>query len=282
MTSAAGLVAVTGSTGRIGGSVAAQLAERDVPMRLVVRDPSRAPTYDGVVVRQAAYGEREASIAALQGAETLFMVSAAESADRIGEHRAFVDAAVRAGVQRIVYTSFCGAAPDATFLLGRDHWITEQHIQASGLAWTFLRDNLYADFLPRLADSDGVIRGPAGDGKLAAVAQDDVAAFAALVLADAPSHAESAYDLTGPVALTLTEAAEIMSRVTGRPFAYEEETIEEAYASRAGLGAPAWQVDAWVSTYTAIATGEMAGVSGDLERLLGRPATSLEQLLLQA
>ncbi len=277
-----GLVAVTGSTGRIGGSVAAQLAERDVPMRLVVRDPSRAPAYDDVEVRQAAYGEREASVAALQGAETLFMVSAAESADRIGEHRAFVDAAVEAGVRRIVYTSFVGAAPDATFLLGRDHWITEQHIQASGLAWTFLRDNLYADFLPKLADSDGVIRGPAGDGKLAAVAQDDVAAVAAVVLGDVARHAESAYALTGPASLSLAEAAEIMSRVTGQRFAYQNETIEEAYASRAGLGAPGWQVDAWVSTYTAIATGEMAEVSEDVERLLGRSATSLEQVLTGA
>ncbi len=277
-----GLVAVTGSTGRVGGSVAAKLAERDVPMRLVVRDPGRAPAYDDVEVRQAAYGEREASVAALQGAETLFMVSAAESADRIGEHRAFVDAAVEAGVRRIVYTSFVGAAPDATFLLGRDHWITEQHIQASGLAWTFLRDNLYADFLPKLADSDGVIRGPAGDGKLAAVAQDDVAAVAAVVLSDVTRHAESAYALTGPASWSLVEAAEIMSRVAGQRFAYRNETIEEAYASRAGLGAPGWQVDAWVSTYTAIATGEMAEVSEDVERLLGRPATSLEHVLTGA
>ncbi len=258
------------------------LVEHDVPMRLVVRDPSRAPAYDGVEVRQAAYGEREASVAALQGTETLFMVSAAESADRIGEHRAFVDAAVEAGVRRIVYTSFVGAAPDATFLLGRDHWITEQHIQASGLAWTFLRDNLYADFLPRLADPDGAIRGPAGDGKLAAVAQDDVAAVAAVVLADVTRHAESAYALTGPASLSLAEAAEIMSRVTGQPFAYENQTIEEAYASRAGLGAPGWQVDAWVSTYTAIAAGEIAEVSDDVERLLGRPAARLDEVLTGA
>ena len=70
-----------------------------------------------------------------------------------------------------------------------------------------------------------------------------------------------------------------MSRVLGREFTFEDETVEEAYASRASYGAPDWQLDAWVSTYTAIAAGEMAGVSGDVELLTGRPATSLEDLL---
>ena len=83
--------------------------------------------------------------------------------------------AVAAGVAHLVYTSFYGAAPDATFTLARDHWATEEHIRASGLAFTFLRDNLYADFLPLMADEHGVIRGPAGDGRVAAVAIDDVA-----------------------------------------------------------------------------------------------------------
>ena len=77
------------------------------------------------------------------------MVSAAESADRLDEHKAFVDAAAEAGVRHIVYTSFCAAAPDCTFTLGRDHYATEQHIRASGMDWTFLRDNFYLDFLPR-------------------------------------------------------------------------------------------------------------------------------------
>ena len=92
------------------------------------------------------------------------MVSAAESADRLDQHRTFIDAAAEAGVRHIVYTSFLGAAPDATFTLARDHWVTEEHIRASGLAFTFLRDSFYLDFLPALAGEDGVIRGPAGDG----------------------------------------------------------------------------------------------------------------------
>ena len=100
------------------------------------------------------------------------MVSASESADRVAQHVAFIDAAARAGVGHVVYISFFGAAPDATFTLARDHYATEEHLRASGMDFTFLRDNLYADFLPALVGDDGVIRGPAGRGRVAAVAQD--------------------------------------------------------------------------------------------------------------
>ena len=88
-------------------------------------------------------------VARASARETLFLVSGRESANRLAEHRSAVDAAVRAGVQRIVYLSFLGAAADCTFTFGRDHWHTEQHITATGLRHTFLRDSLYADFLRR-------------------------------------------------------------------------------------------------------------------------------------
>src|SRR5437588_13034322 len=160
-------LAVTGATGHVGGRVARLLSAAGVPQRLLVRDPARAPVLDRVTVARAEYGDPAPE--ALAGIETLFMVSAAESADRVDRHRAFVDAAVAAGVGRIVYLSFYGAAPDATFTLARDHWATEEHIRASGLRHTFLRDNLYLDFMPFLVGDDGVIRGPAGDGRVAAV-----------------------------------------------------------------------------------------------------------------
>ena len=83
------------------------------------------------------------------GADTVFLIPAAEAADRVEHHRTAVDAAVAAGVPRLVYLSFLNAAPDATFTLARDHWATEQHIRASGLDFTFLRMNLYMDFIPR-------------------------------------------------------------------------------------------------------------------------------------
>jgi len=148
------------------------------------------------------------------------------------------------------------------------------------MTFTFLRDNFYADLLPWFADEAGVIRGPAGDGRVAAVARRDVADVAAVVLRDPAAHADATYVLTGPEALTLTEIAARAGSVLGRDLRYEEETVEEAYDSRrAAYGAADWQLDAWVSTYTAIADGSCAAVTDDVARVTGHPARTLEQAL---
>jgi uncharacterized protein YbjT (DUF2867 family) len=272
-------LAITGATGRLGGRVARRLAAAGTPQRLLVRDPARAPRLPGATVVPAPYADGRAVRAALEGVTTVLMVSASETADRVDQHRTFVDAAVAAGVGHLVYVSFLGAAPQATFTLARDHWATEEHVRAHGLTATFLRDSLYADFVPALLGEDGAIRGPAGDGRVALVAQDDVADVAVAVLRDPAAHAGRTHDLTGPEALTLTEVAGVLSSATGREVRYVPETIEEAFASRASYGAPDWQVEAWVSTYTAIAAGELAGVSSAVPDLLGRPARTLEQVL---
>jgi NAD(P)H dehydrogenase (quinone) len=270
---------ITGSTGQLGGRIARRLAEAGVPQRLVVRDPARAPQLPDTTVAVASYDDGTAVREALRGLSTVLMVSAAEHPDRLAQHLTFVDAAADAGVEHLVYVSFLGAAPDSTFTLARHHWATEEHIRARGLRATFLRDSLYADFFPFLTGEDGVIRGPAGDGRVAAVAQDDIADAAVAVLREPAAHVGATYDLTGPEALTLTQVAETLTAVTGRPVSYHPETIEEAYASRASYGAPGWQVDAWVSTYTAIAAGEMAAVSTAVRDLTGHPARTLTELL---
>jgi NAD(P)H dehydrogenase (quinone) len=276
---AAPRIGVTGASGAVGGRVARALADAGAGQRLVVRSASRAPQLPGAEVAEATYGDREATLRALDGLDVVLMVSAAEEEHRLQQHLSFVEAAVDAGVRHLVYTSFVGASPDAVFTLGRDHGLTEAALEESAPAWTFLRDNLYADFMPMLAGEDGVIRGPAGEGRLSAVARDDVAAVAVRVLLDPAQHERRAYALTGPEALTLAETAAVMTEVLGRPFSFHDETVEEAYASRAVFGAPQWQLDAWVSTYTAIRSGEMAAVSDDVERLTGRPATALRDLL---
>ncbi|GAB2775928.1 SDR family oxidoreductase [Terrabacter koreensis] len=272
-------LAVTGSTGWLGGLVARDLAAKGVPQRLLVRDVGRAPDLAGALPVRAAYADRAASEAALAGVETLLMVSAAENEHRLAEHRAFVDAAAAAGVRHVVYVSFFGAAPDATFTLARDHAATEQHLKDSGVAWTFLRDNLYLEFVDQMVGEDGVIRGPAGNGRVAVVAHEDIARVATAVLLDPSAHAGETYSLTGPEALTFSEMAAVVGEVTGRDVSFHDETVEEAYASRAVYGVPDWQVDAWVSTYMAAAKGELDGVTDDVERLTGRPPLSLRAYL---
>src|SRR3954471_19213502 len=218
------MLAITGSTGAVGGRVARALADdmrNDV--RLVVRDPSRAPDFD-TDVRVCDYADHAAAVAALEGVETLFMVSAAEAVDRRDQHRTFIRAAARAGVRHIVYTSFAGAAPDATFTLGRDHFDAEEAIRGTGMAFTFLRDSFYADLLPHFADESGVIRGPAGEGRVAAVARADVADVAVAVLRAPDEHAGAAYTLTGSEALTFAEIASRAGAVLGRDLRFEDET----------------------------------------------------------
>ena len=275
-------LAVTGSTGGVGGRVARRLASSGVAQRLVVRDVSRVPQVDGAEpVVFGGYADHDGAVKALAGVTTLFMVSGSESADRLDQHRTFIDAAAAAGVHHIVYTSFHGASPDSVFTLGRDHYRTEEHIRASGMEWTFLRDNFYLDFLPEMVGEDGVIRGPAGDGLVAAVSRDDVAASAAAVLADPGAHAGMTYVLTGPEALSMASIAETISVAMDRKVSYHAETVEEAYESRRKWPAPDWQHDAWVSTYISIAAGEVADVTHHVLTLTGRPPIGLADHLEQ-
>jgi NAD(P)H dehydrogenase (quinone) len=157
--SGVGVIAVTGVTGGLGGRVARRLAGRGVRQRLVVRDPGRAPELEGSELATGSYDDRDGLRRAFEGAQALFMVSASEDPDRLRLHANVVEAAVDAGVERVVYTSFFGAGPACTFTFGRDHWHTEELIRGSGLRHSFLRDNLYIDFLPLLVGPDGVIRG---------------------------------------------------------------------------------------------------------------------------
>ena len=268
-------IAVTGATGQIGSRVARRLADHGVAQRLVVRDPSRAPTLDDAEVRvTTGYGDAGSVRAAFDGAHTVLLVPAAEAPDRVEQHYTAVDAAAAAGVQRIVYLSFINASADSTFTLARHHHLTEERVRATGIPFSFIRMSLYMDFLPNMVGPDGVIRGPADGGRVGAVLRDDVADAAVAVLTG-EGHEGATYDVTGPEAFTLAEAAETISQITGRPVRFEDESVDEAYASRRVYGAPDWEVEGWVTSYTAIAAGELDRVTDTVRRLTGHPPVRL-------
>jgi uncharacterized protein YbjT (DUF2867 family) len=268
---------LTGVTGAVGGRVARLLSERGLPLRFIARDPAKCPPIDAEI-REASYDDTAAMTDALRGIVSLLFVSGREHEDRLDHHRSVVEAAAEAGVERIVYTSFIGAAPDSTFTLGRQHHATERFIRDMGIPFVFLRNNLYTDFVPYFAGKDGVIRGPAGDGRLGWVTRDDIAGAAATVLTTA-DHDGVTFDMTGPESIDLYETAERYGRFVGRDITYHPETVDEAYASRASYGAPDWEVDGWVTSYLAIANGEMDVVSDAVDTLTGHPAQSLEDFL---
>ena len=242
------MIAITGATGALGSRVTRLLADRGDPMRLLVRDAGRAPRVEAEIAIISDYTDGAAARAGLRGCDTMLLVSARESADRVTEHGSMIDAATAAGIGKIVYISFQSAAPDATFTFARDHFHTEQLIAGSGLRHVFLRDSLYQSGLAGMAGADGIIRGPASDGAVAAVSHDDVAA----------------------VALTLTEVAAELTAVTGRRVCYQAESEEEAYASRVSYGAPPFEVKGWITSYQAIGAGELATVTRTVEEITGQ------------
>ena len=225
------------------------------------------------------YANTPEVVEALKGIDVLLMVSARENPERVEEHKIFLDAAKLAGVQHIVYTSFYGADEKATFTLSRDQAQTEAYIKKLGFTYTFLRDNFYLDFFIDIALENGEIRGPAGRGLVSAVARKDTSTVAAEILLNPKEWENQTLNLTGPEDLSMQDIVALLSKETGKAIAYVDESVEEAYESRKKWPAQTWEYDAWVSTYTAIKVGEQAGVSTDIEKVLGHPASSLLDIL---
>ena len=179
------------------------------------------------------------------------------------------------------YIQHSTGVPDgkATFTLSRDHTQTEAYIKELGFTYTFLRDNFYLDFLIDMALENGEIRGPAGSGKVSAVARKDTSSVAAEILLHAKKWKNQTLNLTGQEELSMEEIVALLSKETGKTITYVDESIEEAYESRKKWPAQNWEYDAWVSTYTAIKAGEQAGVSTDVEKVLNHPASSLLDII---
>ena len=269
-------VAVTGATGALGSRVARRLAEQGVSQLLVARDPDRLPELPAAQRRgPAAYDDAQAMRAAVEGASTLVLVSGRPTGRRLEEHATAVEAAMAVGVDRVVYVSLLGAAPDATYRNARDHWLTEQFLAGAGVRHTVVRAGIYASTPAALADDALTVRGPGGTGRAAFVTHEDIAAVLTAVLLDegpASEHDGAVLEVTGPEALTLEEAVAQIAESTGRPYRYVPETLEEAFVRRWWMGLPGEQIEAWISWYLAIAGGGLSAVTDVVPRLTGAPA----------
>ena len=273
------MIGITGVTGKLGSYVADLVDKKGIASIHLARSPERAKVYATAEIRKMVYANTPEVVEALKGIDVLLMVSARENPARVKEHKSFLDATKLAGVQHIVYTSFYGADEQATFTLSRDHAQTEAYIKELGFTYTFLRDNFYLDFFIDMALDNGEIRGPAGSGLVSAVARKDTSRVAAEILSQAKKWENQTLNLTGPEDLSMEEITTLLSRATKQTITYVDESVEEAYESRKKWPAEIWEYDAWVSTYTAIKVGEQAGVSTDVEKVLGHPASSLLDLL---
>jgi uncharacterized protein YbjT (DUF2867 family) len=283
------VIIVTGATGKLGRRIVERLLER-VPADRVgvsVRDPRKAQDLAdrGVRVRQGSFDDPASLVQAFEGAEQLLLISL----DRTGEqcvtgHRAAVDAAVKAGVGRILYTSQMGAAHDSRFQACRDHAQTEDLLRATGLPWTALRNGFYAAsallFLEPARHS-GDIALPA-DGPVAWTGHDDLAEATAAILTEEVRFEGPTPPLTGPAALDFAAIAEIAAQSTGRSFT-RTVVPDDAFREQAmAHGAPAAITDLMLSIFAAARNGEFTSVDSTLAELIGRQPTTFRTLLEKA
>lgn len=273
-------IAVTGATGHLGALVLDHLLATTAPADVVavVRDPAKAqPLADrGVTVRTAAYTDPAALRAAFAGVDTLLFISSSEVGQRVEQHRNVIDAAVAAGVGRVVHTS-APRATTSTLVLAPDHKFTEEYLTASGLPWTILRNNWYTEnYLGQIeiARTTGTLVAAAGAGRVASASRADFAAAAVAVLTQ-DGHAGRVYELGGDHAWDHDELAAALAEIVGAPVRYRAVDGPTLIGILQQSG-----MDEGTAGFVArldgdIAAGALGEVTGELSTLIGRPTTPL-------
>lgn len=278
------LIAISAASGQLGRLVVEQLKARLPADRLValVRTPAKAADL-GIAVREADYTRPDTLSAALAGVETLLLISSPEIGQRVAQHRNAIDAAKRAGVKRIVYTSLL-RADRSPLSLAPEHKETEGLIKASGLAYTFLRNGWYSEnYTGSIAGAlaGGAFIGSAGDGRIASAARADYAAAAAAVLTT-PGHDGKTYELAGDNAYTLSELAAEISRQSGKAIPYRNLAEADYAAALKGFGLPEGFAQAIAGWDVAASQGALFDEGHQLSRLIGRPTTPLADAVAAA
>ena len=283
MDSPASLIVATGADGRVGRLVAEELRMRTSPaaVRLCTpRDPSclRDQQQRGFQTARADYNDPASLDAAFAGAETLLITSSDGTTEvRIRQHRSAIDAAKRAGVERVVYMSFTNPSASSLCNLNHVHADSEAYLLASGLTTTILRDNQFAEnlelMLERSRGSNQLLL-PGAHGKVAYITRDDAAAAIAGALTHS-GHNNKIYELTGPESVDLFDIAAALSIARGAMVMASEATAEAFGPVLAGFGLPPHSVEAMLSMYMAAAAGEYRLVSQDAAMLAGRPIESM-------
>jgi NAD(P)H dehydrogenase (quinone) len=278
-------IGVSGASGHLGGAVVSELLQRPDGHEVVAI--TRTPeTVSGPAQRRFGDYNRPESLAeAYAGLDRLLIISTVdpEPGKRGAQHVAAIDAAVRAGVKHIVFTSAAGTRQEEEPALGASYWRGEQQLIATAPAWTILRMNFYAEALVQQAQASlahGVLAGLA-ENRVAFVARGDVAAAAAGILIG-DGHAGAIYNATGPERLSGAERAALIAEITGRPLTFRAITEEQLRAGLTRAGLPTGVVDIVVSIQASFAAGAFDIVTGDVERLGGRPPKPLRDVLAGA
>ena len=277
-------IAITGATGQLGRLVVEKLKARTAVSNIVALVRSTAKAADlAIATREADYAKPETLVSAFAEVETLLLISSNEIGQRAQQHRNVIEAAKKAGVKRIVYTSLLHS--DTSVLsLAAEHTETEQMLKASGLAYTILRNGWYSEnytgSVPG-ALAGGAFIGSAGEGKISSAARVDYAEAAAVVLADA-GHEGHTYELAGDGAYTLTDLAAEISSQAGKAIPYKNLTEADYATALAGFGLPQGFAEAIASWDVGASKGALYENGHQLSTLIGRPTTSISKSVADA
>lgn len=279
------MILVTGATGQLGGAVIRQLLHK-IPANQIIafaRDENKAAhlVEQGVALRIGTYDDIDSLDNAMQGIETVLLIAGTDEENRVRQHQNVVDAAKKAGVQRVAYTS--RALKDRATLVNRlmdAHFQTEDSIRASGLSYTLFQNILYMDAIPQFVGGDAVFeRGiyvPAGQGKVALALRSEMGEAMANALA-ARHDGNVTYQLTGCESYSFYDVAAALTNISGKSVTYtpaEPVAFESKLKERGLPDVVAQRITGFI---TDIANGQEDAVSPDLENLLGRKPTSLKE-----
>ena len=278
---------ITGASGHLGRLVVEQLLTTGTsPAQIVATGRDTGKLADlarsGVTVRRADFADPSTLDESFAGAEAMVLVSTTTVGDRFDNARNAIDAARRAGVSRIVYTSSVNAST-AKMTLADAHRRTEDYLRDSGSAFVILRNGWYlenyTDQLPMIAQYQALL-GSAQDGLVSAASRRDYAAAAVAVLTQ-DGHLGATYELGG-TPFTLTELAATISDVLGTHIAYQDMSVADYTGVLTAAGLPPEMAAAVADADAGLARGELFTASEDLVKLIGRPATTAHEAVQNA
>ena len=276
---------VTGASGQLGQLVLrALLGAGQKNLIATTRDPGKvtALEYEVVDVRSADFKNPSGLANAFEGATRLLLISTPDiGASRVEQHENAVTAAKAAGVQHIVYTS-CTNPDTSPAIVAPDHAATEKFVKESGLKYTFLRMNCYAQFLmyslPAAIES-GTIFGCAGTGKIAYVTREDCAKAAAGALINASQFENTYLEVSGPEAYSYAQVASLISEIKQTKVVYKDLTSEDYKAALVKSGLPELYAELFASFSLSVKNGDAETVTGTVKRLSGKSPAGLRDFL---
>jgi NAD(P)H dehydrogenase (quinone) len=282
-------IVITGASGPFARRAIEEALERVEPSELILvtRNPDALAAYAerGATVRAGDFDDPASLVPAFAGGERLLLISTDAVGSRIRQHHAAIDAAAAAGVRHVAYTSIVRPKLDNPAAVVPEHHATEEKLRASGLAWTFLRNSIYADLETgnqAAAQASGRLVTNGGAGEIAYVARDDCAAAAAAVITG-DDHAGKAYDITGPELLDAEARAAILAELGGAPVEVvhvDDEQFAAGFAEATGLPLAAGEL--YASFGRATREGYLDAISDSVEELTGRAPRPLRSVLAEA